>query len=264
MNKANGRRPSRVAAQQRYTVARQNLLLMIILTVVNLILLVFDSSVMMLFSATVPYYAVAVGIVSQSSVVLMVCICLTAVVLATYILCWVMSKKHYGWMIAALVLFVVDTMALVGLYLLLQEMSGVMDLLIHAWVLYYLIIGVRYGHQISATPADSRAEAEAEQSGLDPEAAAPVEPYPADMSVKARVLLESEVLGHRVCYRRVKQVNELVIDGMVYDEIAMGLETAHALNAQIDGHLIQVGFNGIGFSYLTVDGQQVARKLRLW
>lgn len=263
MNKTNDHRPSHAVAQQRYSVARHNLLLMIALTVVNLILLAFNSGVMMLFSATVPYYAVLVGIVSENGAVLTVCICLTAVILATYILCWVMSKKHYGWMIAALVMFILDTLVLVGLYLLLQELSGVMDALIHAWVLYYLIIGVRYGHQLSATPADSWAEAEAEQRGLDPEAA-PAEPRPADMSVKARVLLESEVLGHRVCYRRVKQVNELVIDGMVYDEIAMGLETAHALNAQIDGHLIQAGFDGVGFSYLAVDGQQVERKRRLW
>ncbi len=260
MNKSNARRPSLKATQQKYTIARQNLLLMIAFTIVNVVLLAVNSNVMMLFSATVPYYAIAIGIVSESSAVLTVCICLNAVILATYILCWVMSKKHYGWMIAALVMFILDTLALIGLYLLLQELSGVMDALIHAWVLYYLIIGVRCGHQLSSVPADSWAETEAEQCIAAPEA----EPRPADMSVKARILLESELLGHRVCYRRVKQVNELVIDGIVYDEIAMGLETAHALNAQIDGHLIQVGYDGIGFSYLALDGQQLERKRRLW
>ncbi|MBQ3126419.1 MAG: hypothetical protein IJC15_05045 [Clostridia bacterium] len=261
MQNQNHPRLSRAAVQQKYSVARRNLFLMIMLTVVNLILLVFNSGTMMLFSATVPYYTIVVGIVSENSAVLTVCIVLTAVILATYVLCWLMSQKHYGWMIAALVMFILDTLAMVGLYLLFRDFSGIMDALVHIWVLYYLIMGVRSGHRLRSVSEDDWAEVLLAQDG---EAASSFEPYPADMSVKARVLLESEVFGHHICYRRVKQVNELVIDGQVYDAVMMGLETAHALNAQIDGKLIQVGLDENGFSYLSANGEVITRKRRLW
>ena len=40
----------------------------------------------------------------------------------------------------------------------------------------------------------------------------------ADYSVKSKTLLEATAEGYRICYRRVKSVNELVINGIVYDE----------------------------------------------
>ena len=70
-------------------------------------------------------------------------------------------------------------------------------------------------------------------------------------------------MGHYVVYRRVKKTNELVIDLYVYDEIEILVECAHSLEARIDGHLIVVGFDGVSHSYLSVDGEIVAKKLRL-
>ena len=64
--------------------------------------------------------------------------------------------------------------------------------------------------------------------------------------------------------RRVKRINELVIDGYVYADVEMLMETAHALTAQMDGHVFQAGFDGVAHSYIRVDGVQVARKLRLY
>ena len=63
-------------------------------------------------------------------------------------------------------------------------------------------------------------------------------------------------------YRRVKRVNELVISGYVYDEYVALAETAHCLSAKMDGHLIEVGYDGLSSSYLRVDGQQIQRKVR--
>lgn len=85
----------------------------------------------------------------------------------------------------------------------------------------------------------------------------------ADTTVKSRTLLETDVHGHAVCYRRVKRTNELVIDGNVYDEIEMLMETAHALHATVDGHEIVVGYDGVSKSYVKVDGVVVGTKLRL-
>lgn len=85
---------------------------------------------------------------------------------------------------------------------------------------------------------------------------------PADTGVKCRILLEAEVRGYSVCYRRVKNVNELVIDGQVYAERKGFLEPAHKLQARKGGHLIEAGFNASGFSYIRLNGKNVKRKRR--
>lgn len=61
----------------------------------------------------------------------------------------------------------------------------------------------------------------------------------------------------------MKRVNELIIGGHVYDEMEALVETPHSLGARIDGHQIEVGFNGYN-SYLNVDGERIAKKLRLY
>ena len=90
--------------------------------------------------------------------------------------------------------------------------------------------------------------------------------YPSEFAfdVKHRVLMEGNYGGHRVVYRRVKRVNELVIDGYVYDEYEALAEMAHCLTARIDVHTIEVGFDGISSSYFRVDGQMKAKKVRLF
>ena len=85
----------------------------------------------------------------------------------------------------------------------------------------------------------------------------------ADTEVKSRTLLEFKAFDRSIVYRRVKRVNELVIDGKVYDEYVALFERSHMLTANIDGHAIAVGFDSVGFSYATVDGMVVAKKTRL-
>ena len=42
------------------------------------------------------------------------------------------------------------------------------------------------------------------------------------------------------------------------------VEFAHSLKAQIDGHIIEVGFDGGIHSYLKLDGEIVSKKIRLY
>ena len=63
----------------------------------------------------------------------------------------------------------------------------------------------------------------------------------ADTTVKHRVLLEATVDGYRICYRRVRKVNELVVNGIVYDEMKAALEFPHDLTVTLDGHRIHTG-----------------------
>lgn len=253
-------------ALQQYNIARSNLLLMIILTVVNIVLLAVGADTMLLFSATVPYYVAAFGIFSEIGQLIAAGIAIAAVILALYLLCWIFSKKHYGWMVAALVLFILDSIAMVGLYIWAEDFSGILDLLIHIWVLYYLIIGVRYGYKLKNIPPEEVVEYEQSEQPTVPTTDAlgnSVALRAVDNDVKHRVLIDGNYFGHYICYRRVKRINELVVDGYVYDDVEMLVETAHALNATIDGHRIQVGFDGATHSYIRIDGEQVAKKLRL-
>ena len=84
----------------------------------------------------------------------------------------------------------------------------------------------------------------------------------ADFSVKYRILLEKEYKGYKICYRRVNHKNELVVNGRVYDEKGGIIEFSHNLSAQIDGHLIEAGYDGNETSYMNFDGKRIAQKRR--
>lgn len=132
----------------KYTSARLNLLLMIIMTAVNLLMLCLKNGTMLLFSATVPYYLTVFGMGTEVTMMFVITLCIAIVILLCYLLCWILSKKHYGWMIAALVMFTLDTFAMLGLYILAKDVSGIMDAAMHAWVIYYLVTGVISGMKL--------------------------------------------------------------------------------------------------------------------
>lgn len=85
----------------------------------------------------------------------------------------------------------------------------------------------------------------------------------ANRSIKAKILLEARAEDYEICYRRVKSVNELVINGIVYDEKKGVLEFSHNLSAVVDGHTIEAGLSEDSYSYILFDGQCLANKRRL-
>ena len=155
---------TRARAQQEYNSARGNLLLVIILTVVNIVFLFAGSGTLMLFSASVPYFSVIFGQAftweTQNNVFLYASLVFAGVILLAYLLCWIFSKKSSGWMVFALVLFIVDTVVMIALYVWMQEVSGILDAIIHILVLYYLFIGVRRGAQLPTLPPDEEVSPE--------------------------------------------------------------------------------------------------------
>lgn len=269
MNNPNAARSARELAEQKYSTARHNLLLVIILTVVNVVLLLVNSNTMLLFSATVPYLSVVFGLefaAEMGSSALYPFIAVAVIDLAIYVAAWVLSKKRYGWMILALVMFIFDTIIMLGMYALAASLAdAIIDVLVHIWVLYYLIIGVKYGKQLKDMP-----EPAVESPAEVPEGFEPTDVMQestilraADMTVKHRVFLEAEANGQKIVYRRVKNVNELVINGFVYADISMVVETPHELTAIINGHTYAAGINDASRMYIVADGEVLAKKLRL-
>ncbi len=86
----------------------------------------------------------------------------------------------------------------------------------------------------------------------------------ADTYAKHRVLLQAEHKGYTICYRRLKHTNELVINGLVYDEKRGVIEFAHTLSAMVDKHLIEAGMDDDSCSFIIFDGKKIAQKQRIF
>ena len=141
---------------QKYASARSNLLLMLALTVVNIVLLFIGADLMLLFSATIPYVSSIVAMLAYSyGQIAYGYIAVAVIPLVLYLVCWILSKKNVGWMIAALVLFIIDTIYMAYFYISAGDTSGILDVVIHALVLYYLFVGVKSGLALKNQPAEA-------------------------------------------------------------------------------------------------------------
>jgi hypothetical protein len=152
--------------EKKYAEARTNLLVMAGLTLVNLVLILIEADITFTFSAFMPQVLLAVGSVMQqeTGITLFMVVGATVAVLSVgiYFLCWILSKKRAGWMIAAMVLFILDSLSM-PLMLGGFDASVVIDIVFHAWVLYYLITGVHAASKLRELPSREELELAAAQ-----------------------------------------------------------------------------------------------------
>jgi hypothetical protein len=217
-------------------------------------------------------------------VLLVIAVVLTLVYLLAFFLS---DKKRVGWLIFALAFFGLDTIGM----LVIQGFSveSILDIAFHGWVIYDLTMGIVAYYKLKKLPPEEdaafadgampdhvdwngeipeAASAEAAEGAESAEAAKEQDSFAireADFGVKHRVLAETRLYNYDICYRRVKatHTNELVINGKVYDEIEGRMEYPHVLKAKLDGHVFEAVYNGT-HSLIVVDGQEAARKLRLY
>lgn len=270
--------------ETRYNNSRTNLLIVVVFTVINLILLVMQSNVYFLFSAFIPYALTDVGMALSGmypmeyygedfsdmafldSSIFALLFGIAVIITILYLISWFFSKNNrYGWMIFALIIFAIDT---VGMFTLIGfQIDSIIDIVFHVWVIVSLALGINAASKLKNLPEDKIDVPDTETQQTE-ETAKSMQGSDiirtADPNVKSRILLEANVLGHAVTYRRVKRVNELVIDGNVYDEIEALVEFSHSLSARVDDHVIEAGFNGKFHSYLKLDGELIVKKLRLY
>ncbi len=268
--------------EQKYRRSRVNLLLVVVFTAINLLLLVTNADSYFLFSAFIPYFIATIGMLLcgrfpeeyytgelagmtfLDNSVFIILLVISVVLTLLYLLAWILSSKNrVGWLIFALVFFGLDT---IGLLLISGiSLDSVFDILFHGWAIYDLILGIRAHYKWKKLPPE---EENVVAEGDNPEEGATETPdsaslREADKDVKHRVLLEARMFNYDICYRRVKRTNELVINGNVYDEYTSMVEAPHTLSAMVDGHYIEVGYTG-SHSFISVDGQNVTKKLRLF
>lgn len=268
--------PSKAALDVTYSKSVANLLLVILFSAINIVLLVANSSTYFLFSAFIPYFLTDCGMFFSGSYpaeyyydmgdvgffdksFLIVTIVLAAVIILVYLLSWIFArKKKVGWLIAATVLFGIDTLAMFAL----QGVSvdSIVDILFHIWVIASLINGILTYRKMKNLPEEEVTVSE-ETEQESPEDSTMLRW--ADMDAKARELLRAEAQGYQIVYRRVKRTNELVINGKVYDEYVALMEAPHTLSAVVNGHTIEVQYDSTSHIHIFFDNTLLAKKLRL-
>lgn len=154
----------------RFASARSTLLAVVAFTAINIVLLLTNANTYFLFSAFIPYALVEVAMALcgkfpaeyyegltdfefMDSSVLIVTVVIAAVMLALYLLSWLLSKKpRVGWLIFSLVFFVLDTVMMLlwgG-----EDFTTVMDLLFHGWVLISLVGGISAYFKLKKLPPE--------------------------------------------------------------------------------------------------------------
>lgn len=157
--------------EQKYKSSRMNLLMVVILTAINLVLLVTNANSYFLFSAFIPYFIASMGmllcgrypqefyegefeeLVFFNDTVFIVLLVIAIVITSFYLLAWFLSNKNrVGWLIFALVFFVVDTL---GMFVLNgASFEGILDILFHAWVIYDLSRGIVAYYKLKKLPPE--------------------------------------------------------------------------------------------------------------
>lgn len=159
--------------QQKYSAARVNLLLVVIMTLINVVMAALGSDSYFLFSAIWPYSIALNGAFLTGKMpddwygpemwpeekaflpdsFFYVMITIAAVILVLYLACWFFSKKNKtGWLIAALVLFGIDTLYMLFIYGI--GADTILDIVFHALVVYYLISGIVYSFKLKKLPPE--------------------------------------------------------------------------------------------------------------
>ena len=139
---------SRSYYAEQFAGGRSTLLAVILMSIINIVMLLSGSDSYFLFSASVPYYLTFMGMyfdsLVNSNMYTVTAIVISAVILALYFVCWLLSKKRPGWLTATLVLFILDTLTLLYFVFVVFGSLGefIIDLLLHGLVLFQLIRGV--------------------------------------------------------------------------------------------------------------------------
>lgn len=150
--------------EAKFKNARLALLSIVIFSAINLFSMVLLDTYF-LFSAYLPQVLASVGAVFYLETGMIAIYFIFAILglltVVPYLLCWIFSKKNHGWMIAALVIFSLDSALFLYdfIWLLIEgDFSYILDLVIRAWALVSLIFGVKYGLKAKAESAGDESE----------------------------------------------------------------------------------------------------------
>ena len=120
-----------------YKSSRFILLLVIIDTLFNFISAFVSANIFLPVGATIPMLFTILGVAGALSGATVILI----IILLLYLLCWILSKKNYKWMIGAAVLYAIDTIVMFWFYGLSFDATRILDMIIHVYIMYCFISG---------------------------------------------------------------------------------------------------------------------------
>lgn len=91
-----------------------------------------------------------------SDTMLIVGVVAAVIILAVYFICWLASKKHPSAMVVAAVFFGIDCVVLLMSF----SVDYIVDILFHAWVMYYLIAAIVASSKLKKLPPEEEAPIE--------------------------------------------------------------------------------------------------------
>ena len=269
VNKQTVDKNSREYLTQKRNSGRSTLLTILIFTVINIVMLVVQADYYFLFSASVPYYLTLFGMIFDEFVVgtyTTSALVIAAVILGLFLLCWIFSKKRRGWLIAALVMFIIDTVLVIVDAIGFMEISYLMDIAFHIWLIVELILGIRVGKEAIAemnAPAEAVEDTAFFDASIDEKPNTPCLGEP-QSERKYRLIVQAQHGGRTIEVRRSYGLTELVIDGRLYGVWEGRSESAYESVARVDGHEIATRFLPTGKQTIEVDGEMIAKKQRLF
>lgn len=136
---------------RNYKIARMNVLLFIVFTVLNLFMLLIDRYFLFSVYTVLVCFATGFGLkeaaieagAASPNLYLGIGIAFGLAILAVFFVMWLLSKKRRWAMIVLLVLFSLDSAVVLGGMIYLGDFTMLIDLAIHGVMLYYLILGVK-------------------------------------------------------------------------------------------------------------------------
>ena len=256
-----------------YKTARSILWILLIMSAANVLTTLLGTDTYFIFTHFITYLAAVYARVfydyTRDPVYLVTGILIALVILVVYLLCCLLSKKRRGWLIAALVLFSVDTAAMLLYYIinlsLADMLSDILDFACHGLVLWALIDGVRRSREAlegADTPESLPMNTEFYDASQGYIPNTPSLGQPTDK--KHRTLLSAVYGSHEIEVRRSYGLTELIVDGKVYGREEGVVESGYTISARVGGHAIETEFTPGGKQLLRVDGQVIAKKQRLF
>ena len=157
--------------EQKFTRSRHNLLIVVAFTLLNIVMLLLKSDTYLLFAASIPYYLVFYGMMFTgkfpadwyggeieeytifNDTFFVITLILALVCLLFYVSFWYFSRKGgAGWLIAALIFIVLDT---VGMFLLVGfDPSMLLDVLFHGWIIFEMYVGISTAKKLKNLPPE--------------------------------------------------------------------------------------------------------------
>ncbi len=195
---------------KNYKIARINVMVFILFTVVNMLMLFADRYFLFsIYSSTSFFVAGVVWKELYGNSFLVLGFAIGLLILAVFFVFWLLSKKHRWSMIVLLILFSLDSVVLiVDCISAMKEgvFSLLLDILFHALMMYYLVLGVKSSGELQKhfpqgikLTVEQLDEAYRLENGIDPRTGAPLNgtsaPSVAENSVGSTVASDMATSG---------------------------------------------------------------------